>query len=55
MKRKKLKGTCLLTKFKPWIVNDALKNESWIEEKNEEIKLKGKILGLLFLDPRIKM
>lgn len=38
MTRNKLKGTCLLTEFKPRIVKDTLNNESWIEVMNEEIE-----------------
>ena len=38
MTRKKLKGTCSLTKFEPRNVKDALDNESWIEAMNEEIE-----------------
>ena len=36
--RRKLKGTCLLAKFEPKNVKDALENESWIEAMNEEIE-----------------
>ena len=38
MKRRKLKGTCLLVEFEPRTIKDALENESWIEEMNEEIE-----------------
>ena len=38
MTRNKLKGTCLLTKFEPRNVKDALDNKIWIEAMNEEIK-----------------
>ena len=38
MTRSKLKGTCLLAKFEPRSVKDALENESWIEAMNEEIE-----------------
>ena len=38
MTRSKLKGTCLLAKFEPRNVKDALENESWIEAMNEEIE-----------------
>ena len=38
MTRNKLKGTCLLAKFEPRSVKDALDNESWIEAMNEEIE-----------------
>ena len=38
MTRSKLKGTCLLAKFEPRNVKDALENEIWIEEMNEEIE-----------------
>ena len=37
MTRNKLKGTYLLVEFEPRSVKDALYNESWIEEMNEEI------------------
>ena len=36
--RKKLKGTCFLSEFKPRYVKDALENEGWIEALNEEIE-----------------
>ena len=38
MTRSKSKGTCLLVKFEPRNVKDALENESWIESMNEEIE-----------------
>ena len=38
MTRSKLKGTCLLAKFEPRSVKDALENEIWIEAMNEEIE-----------------
>ena len=38
MTRRKLKGTCLLAEFESKNVKDALNNESWIEEMNEEIE-----------------
>ena len=38
MTRSKLKGTCLLVEFEPRNVKDALDNESWVEEMNEEIE-----------------
>ena len=38
MSRSKLKGTCLLTKFEPRNIKDALDNESWIEAMNEDIE-----------------
>ena len=38
MTRIKLKGTCLLAKFEPRSVKDALENENWIETMNEEIE-----------------
>ena len=38
MTRSKLKGTCLLAKFEPRSVKDALENESWIDAMNEEIE-----------------
>ena len=34
MTRSKLKGTCLLAKFEPRNVKDALDNESWIKAMN---------------------
>ena len=34
----KLKGTCLLDEFEPRNVKDALDNEIWIQEMNEEIE-----------------
>ena len=37
MARNKLKGTYLLAEFEPENVKDALDNESWIEEMNDEI------------------
>ena len=38
MTRSKLKCTCLLADFEPRNVKDALKNEIWIEDMNEEIE-----------------
>lgn len=38
MTRNNLKGTCFLTKFEPSLVIDALVNESWIKDINEEIE-----------------
>ena len=38
MTRRKLKGTCLLVDFEPRNVKNALDNESWVEEMNEEIE-----------------
>ena len=38
MTRRKLKGTCLLAKFELKNIKDALDNEIWIEEMNEEIE-----------------
>ena len=38
MTRRKIKGTCLLVEFEPRNVKDALDNESWVEEMNEEIE-----------------
>ena len=38
MTRSKLKGTCLLAKFEPRNVKDALENEIWVEAMNEEIE-----------------
>ena len=38
MTRSKLKGTCLLAKFEPRNVKDALENETWIKAMNEEIE-----------------
>ena len=38
MTRNKIKGTCLLTEYKPRLVKDALDSESWIEDMNEEIE-----------------
>ena len=38
MTRSKLKGTCLLAEFEPRNVKDALNNEIWVEEMNEEIE-----------------
>ena len=35
---RKLKGTCLLVEFEPRNVKDALENEIWIEEMNDEIE-----------------
>lgn len=56
MTSKKLKGTCFLTEFEPRTIKDALNNESWIEEIIKRLKkLKGIKLGLLFLEPKIKM
>ena len=37
MTRKKLKGTCFLTKFEPRTIKYALENKSLIEAMNEEI------------------
>ena len=37
MTRNKLNCACFLIKFKPKSIKDALENESWIEEMNEEI------------------
>ena len=39
MTRRKLKGTCLLAKFEPRNVKNALDNESLVEAMNEEIEL----------------
>ena len=38
MTRSKLKGACLLAKFEPRNVKDALENESWVEAMNEKIE-----------------
>ena len=38
MTRNKMKSTCLLTKFEPKTIKDALVNESWIEAMDEEIE-----------------
>ena len=38
MTRSKLKGTCLLVELEIGSVEDALENESWIEDMNEEIE-----------------
>ena len=38
MTRSKLKGTCLLAKFEPRNIKDALDNESWVQAMNEEIE-----------------
>ena len=38
MTRRKLKGTCLLSKFEPINIKDALDNKSWVEAMSEEIK-----------------
>ena len=38
MTRRKLNGTCLLAKFEPRSVKDALENESWIKAMNEVIE-----------------
>ena len=38
MTRGKLKGACLLADFEPRSVRNALDNDGWIEEINEEIE-----------------
>ena len=39
VRRRRLKNdTCLLCEFKPEFVKDALENEDWIKEMNEEIE-----------------
>ena len=38
MTRKKLKGTCFLTKFGPRTIKYYLNNKSWIEAMNKEIE-----------------
>ena len=39
MTRKRIRSeTCLLCEFEPKYVKDALENEDWIQEMNEEIE-----------------